>query len=81
LLEQIIKEKQYVKNGRLNGKVFSVSFGESLNAQLWPPGGIQKGTEHARDFAFNLGSVDDLTPKNFEKSDRMTALVAAMKGI
>ena len=79
LMEQMVKEKNYVKDGRLNGKVFSVSFGESLSSQ-WPPEGIQKGTDHARDFAFDFENVDCLTPKDFESSDRMTALVAAIKG-
>ena len=79
LMKQMIKEKNYVKDSRLNGKVFSVSFGESLSSQ-WPPEGIQKGTDHARDFAFNFENVDCLTPKDFEGSDRMTALVAAIKG-
>ena len=79
LLEQIVREKKYVENDRLNGKVFSVSFGGSLNSQ-WPPGGMQKDTDHCRDFAFNFENVDSLTPKDFERSDRMTALVAAMKG-
>ena len=79
LLEQILREKRYVQDGRLNGKVFSVSFGASLNDQ-WPPGGIQKGSEHVRDFAFNFENVDSLKPKDFEKSARMTALVAAMQG-
>ena len=79
LLEQIIREKKYVKDDRLNEKVFSVSFGGSLNSH-WPPAGMQKGTDHCRDFAFNFGNVDSLTPKDFETSDRMTALVAAIKG-
>ena len=77
LMEQMIKEKNYVKDGLLNGKVFSVSFGQSSQ---WPPEGIQKGTDHARDFAFEFENVDCLTPIDFESSDRMTALVAAIKG-
>jgi hypothetical protein len=76
-LEQIINEKRYVQGNRLNRKVFSVSFGASLNAQ-WPPGGIQK--ENNRDFAFNFENVENLTPTDFKTSDRMTVLIAAMKG-
>ncbi|CAB3980553.1 Hypothetical predicted protein [Paramuricea clavata] len=76
-LEQIIREKRYVQDGRLNRKVFSVSFGANLNAQ-WPPGGIQN--ENNRDFAFNFENVENLTPTDFKTSDRMTVLIAAMRG-
>ena len=79
LFEQIIREEKYVQDGRLNGKVFSVIFGESLSCE-WPPKGISKGSDHARDFTFNFENVDTLTPKDFEQSDKMTALVAAMRG-
>lgn len=79
LLEQIIREEKYVQGGRLNGKVFSVIFGESLSDQ-WPPEGISKGSDHARDFTFNFENVSKLTSKDFEQSEKMTALVAAMRG-
>jgi hypothetical protein len=77
-LRQIMREKNYVNDGRLHDKVFSVSFGKSFNDQ-WPKG-IQRRTEDARDFAFNFENVDQLTPNDFEKSEKMSALVAAIKG-
>ncbi|XP_028394672.1 uncharacterized protein LOC114518855 [Dendronephthya gigantea] len=75
-LERIMRDKGYVRND-LHQKVFSVSFGASLE---WPPAGIQRVAQNARDFAFNFENVDNLKPKDFEKSDTMLALLAAIKG-
>lgn len=79
-LETILREKRFAdENGHLHGKVFSVSFGESL-ASEWPPKGIDRGTLDARDFHFGFTNVEKLKPQDFEKSEKMNALVAAIKG-
>lgn len=77
LLERIMRDKGYVQNDNLHRKVFSVSFGTVLE---WPPAGMQRAGEHVRDFAFNFESANNLKPKDFEKSDTMPALIAAIKG-
>ena len=79
-LETILREKRLAdENGNLHGKVFSVSFGENMFSE-WPPKGIQRGTLDARDFYFGFANVEKLLPKDFEKSEKMNALVAAIKG-
>lgn len=79
-LAKIVLEKKFAdENGYLHGKVFSISFGESLTTE-WPPEGLQKGTLDARDFHFGFSDVNTLRPQDFERSDTMNALVAAIKG-
>ena len=79
-LEKIVRDKRFAdENGHLHGKVFSVSFGENLSSE-WPPQGLQKGSLDARDFHFGFKDVVNLRPQDFETSDKMNALVAAIKG-
>ena len=79
-LGKIVREKRFAdENGLLHGKVFSISFGESL-ASEWPPKGLKKGSLDARDFHFGFSDVNKLRPQDFERSDKMNALVAAIKG-
>ena len=79
-LETILREKRLAdENGHLHGKVFSVSFGENMSSE-WPPKGIKRSTLDARDFYFGFANVEKLLPKDFEKSEKMNALVAAIKG-
>lgn len=79
-LEKIVRDKRFAdENGHLHGKVFSVSFGENLSSE-WPPQGLQKGSLDARDFHFGFKDVVNLRPQDFERSDKMNALVAAIKG-
>lgn len=79
-LKKIIHEKRFAdENGHLHGKVFSISFGESL-ASEWPPKGLKKGSLDARDFHFGFSEVEKLRPQDFERSDKMSALLAAIKG-
>lgn len=79
-LEKIVRDKQFAdEHGHLHGKVFSVSFGENLSSE-WPPQGLQKGSLDARDFHFGFKDVGNLRPQDFERSDKMNALVAAIKG-
>lgn len=79
-LEKVVREKRFADdNGHLHGKVFSISFGESLAAE-WPPKGLKKGSLDARDFHFGFSDVNKLRPQDFERSDKMNALVAAIKG-
>lgn len=79
-LEKIVRDKRLAdENGRLHGKVFSISFGESL-ASEWPPKGLQKGSLDARDFHFGFSDLGKLKPQDFERSEKMNALVAAIKG-
>lgn len=79
-LEKIVRDKQFAdEHGHLHGKVFSVSFGENLSSE-WPPQGLQKGSLDARDFHFGFKDVGNLRPQDFERSDKMNALVASIKG-
>lgn len=79
-LEKIVRDKRLAdENGHLHGKVFSISFGESL-ASEWPPKGLQRGSLDARDFHFGFSEVAKLKPQDFERSEKMNALVAAIKG-
>ena len=79
-LEQIVRDKRLAdENGRLHGKVFSITFGESL-ASEWPPKGLQRGSLDARDFHFGFSEVAKLRPQDFERSVKMNSLVAAIKG-
>lgn len=79
-LEKIVREKRFANaNGYLHGKVFSISFGESLDS-VWPPEGLKTGSLDARDFHFGFSDVDKLRPQDFERSDKMNALIAAIKG-
>ena len=79
-LEKIVREKRLAdENGRLHGKVFSISFGESLAAE-WPPEGLQRGSLDTRDFHFGFSEVAKLKPQDFERSEKMNVLVAAIKG-
>ena len=79
-LEQIVRDKRLSdENGHLHGKVFSITFGESL-ASEWPPKGLQRGSLDARDFHFGFSEVAKLRPQDFERSEKMNALVAAIKG-
>lgn len=79
-LEKIVRDKRFAdENGHLHGKVFSVSFGENLSSE-WPPQGLQNGSLDARDFRFGFKDVGNLRPQDFERSDKMNALVAAIKG-
>lgn len=79
-LETIVRDKRLAdENGHLHGKVFSISFGDSL-ASEWPPKGIKKGSLDARDFHFGFSDVAKLKPQDFERSEKMNALVAAIKG-
>ena len=79
-LEKIVCDKRLAdENGHLHGKVFSISFGESL-ASEWPPKGLQRGSRDARDFHFGFSEVAKLKPQDFERSEKMNALVAAIKG-
>ena len=79
-LETIVRDKRLAdESGHLHGKVFSISFGESL-ASEWPPKGLQRGSLDARDFHFGFSDVAKLKPQDFERSERMNALVAAIKG-
>lgn len=79
-LETILRDKQLAdENGHLHGKVFSVSFGEKMSSE-WPPKGIDRVTLDARDFHFGFTDVEKLRPQDFEKSEKMNALVAAIKG-
>jgi len=75
-LETIVRDKGLTdENGYLHGKVFSVTFGGSL-ASEWP----QSGSLDARDFHFGFSEVAKLRPQDFERSEKMNALVAAIKG-
>ena len=79
-LEKIVRDKRLAdESGHLHGKVFSISFGESL-ASEWPPKGLQRGSYDARDFHFGFSEVAKLKPQDFERSEKMNALVAAIKG-
>lgn len=79
-LEKILRDKRLAdENGRLHGKVFSITFGESL-ASEWPSKGLQRGSLDARDFHFGFSEVLKLRPQDFERSEKMNALVAAIKG-
>jgi len=79
-LEKIVRDKGFAdENGHLHGKVFSISFGGSL-ASEWPPTGLQRGSLDARDFHFGFSEVAKLKPQDFERSEKMNALVAAIKG-
>ena len=79
-LEKIVRDKRLAdERGHLHGKVFSISFGESL-ASEWPPKGLQRGSLDARDFHFGFSDVGKLKPQDFERSEKMNALVAAIKG-
>lgn len=79
-LEKIVRDKRLTdENGHLHGKVFSITFGESL-ASEWPPKGLQSGSLDARDFHFGFSEVAKLRPQDFERSEKMNALVAAIKG-
>lgn len=79
-LETIVRDKRLAnESGHLHGKVFSISFGESL-ASEWPPKGLQRGSLDARDFHFGFSDVAKLKPQDFERSEMMNALVAAIKG-
>ena len=79
-LEKIVRDERLAdENGHLHGKVFSISFGESLSSE-WPPKGLQKGSPDARDFHFGFSEVTKLKPQDFERSEKMNALVAAIKG-
>lgn len=78
-LEKIVREKRLAdERGHLHGKVFSVSFGERLTG--WPPEGLTNGSLDARDFHFGFSNIERLRPQDFERSDVMSALVAAIKG-
>ena len=79
-LEKIVRDKRLAdERGHLHGKVFSISFGESL-ASEWPPKGLQRGSLDARDFYFGFSDVAKLKPQDFERSEEMNALVAAING-
>lgn len=79
-LGKIVREKRFAdEHGILHGKVFTVTFGESL-ASEWPPKGLKKGSSDARDFHFGFSDVNKLRPQDFDRSDQMNALVAAIKG-
>ena len=79
-LEEIVRDNRLAdENGLLHGNVFSISFGESL-ASEWPPKGLQRGSLDARDFHFGFSEVAKLKPQDFERSEKMNALVAAIKG-
>lgn len=78
--QRIIREKRFAdENGRIHGKVFSITFGESL-ASKWPPKGLKKGTTDLRDFHFGFSDVEKLRPQDFDRSLRLNSLVAAIKG-
>lgn len=78
-LEKIVREKRLVdEEGHLHGRVFSVSLGESPTG--WPPEGLEKGSLDARDFHFGFPDIETLKPRDFEESDKMSALVAAIRG-
>lgn len=77
---KIILEKRFAdENGHLHSKVFSVSFGESLTS-VWPAKGLQKGSSDLRDFHFGFSDFENLRPQDFEKSLKISSLLAAMKG-
>ena len=79
-LEKIVLDKRLAdETGHLHEKVFSISFGESL-ASEWPPKGLQRRSLDARDFHFGFSEVTKLKPQDFERSEKMNALVAAIKG-
>lgn len=79
-LEKVVQDNRLAdENGHLHGKVFSISFGESLSSE-WPPKGFQRGSLDARDFHFGFSDVAKLKPHDFERSEKMNALVAAIKG-
>ena len=79
-LEKIVRENRFTdENGYLHGKVFSISFGESL-ASEWPRKGLRKEFSDLRDFYFGFSDVEKLRPQDFGGSDKMNALIAAIKG-
>lgn len=79
-LEKTIRDKGFVdQNGRFHGKVFTISFGESL-APAWPPEGIASNSQDTRDFFFGFPDVEKIKPQDFERSEKMNALIAAIRG-
>lgn len=73
---QIIREKRLAyESGELHEKLFTVSFGG------WPPDGLHRGESlEERDFYFGFPDPEKVRPKEFERSSRMIALVAAIVG-
>lgn len=79
LFHKIILEKGFAgQNGQLHPKVFSVTFGESLNSK-WPPKGLNKGSMDLRDFHFGFSDVENIRQEDFEGSLRLNSLIASIK--
>lgn len=76
---KIIVEKGFAgQNGQLHPKVFSVTFGESLNSK-WPPKGLKKGSTDLRDFHFAFSDVENIRQEDFEGSLRLNSLIASIR--
>ncbi|XP_028412442.1 uncharacterized protein LOC114535270 [Dendronephthya gigantea] len=79
-IKRTCEERGYVNDGVVHKKVFTVSFGPSLDSQ-WPPQGVLNAAEDARHFAFEFEDVENITFSDFVNSGKIKGLIGAIHSV